>query len=990
MSLNKMPEVLFTQQQSICGFSVDNISSLPEINAKAYQMYHAKSGAHLLYLHTEDKENLFSVAFKTPPYDDTGLPHILEHTVLCGSKKYPVKDPFVELLKTSLATFLNAMTYPDKTVYPCASMNEADFHNLVNVYCDAVFFPLITEEQFKQEGHHFDFFESGNTKSPLTVKGVVYNEMKGVYSDLNGIISKEEAKSLFPNNAYGKDSGGDPNAIPSLQYNDFVRFHDTYYHPSNAYFFIYGNFDITKTLEILNKNYLAKFNKIQVNSNIKLEAKQNSPVQKTISYPLSKNEDPEKKSAVTVNFSTNNLTDTISSLSMSILENYMLDNASSPLRKALVDSKLGEALTSSGYADYQRDTYFTVGLKGTDPKAKDNITKLTIDTCKKIIENGIDKNKLESSFHKIEFHTKEIQSSYPLILMDRIFNYWLYDADPLCLLKLNSHLKTLREINTKDPRHFEKILEKYIVSNPHYSVLTFVPDKNYFRDQDIKFKKEMSSIKAGMSKNQLDNIIIEAEKLNKMHLTPNTPAALATLPKLSLSQISKKTQNIENKIYQVENRPFIVSDIYSNEINYVNLAFDLRGISEELIDYLPIFKTVFLGMGAGGYNYAEMAEREAAVTGGIGVSLFAEGKFDNPNDCFPYFSISSKALNSKFEGMLKILSDRLLSTDFNDTNRLKDIILQRRTQLRGSILNSGSSYALLHASKNINYNHSLSEKFEGLSYIRFISELAEKFEEKKDVIVTKLSKIKKFILNKNRIYISFVGAPPQEKILNKWYYDLLQTASSTEIITKSDNKFIIDEISSGIIIPSNVSFNAAVFPAVKATNQNAAALLLLSQSLSYGYLWEEIRAKKGAYGARASYTTLGNSFSFSTYRDPCIKETFKTFDNVFNYIENSMKLDSKAVEQAIIGSVKRLDRPIRPGEAAGISLIRYLRNINDEYRQEFRSNLLSLTGKDIKNIALNTLAPAYEKASRCTISGRDKLIEANKSMDLFKFNVEEL
>ena len=459
MSLNKIPEVLFKEQQSICCFTVKDITSLPEINAKAYQMYHAKSGAHLLYLHTEDKENLFSVAFKTPPHDDTGLPHILEHTVLCGSKKYPVKDPFVELLKTSLATFLNAMTYPDKTVYPCASMNEADFHNLVNVYCDAVFFPLITEKHFKQEGHHYDFSEPGNIESSLSIKGVVYNEMKGVYSDLNGIISKEEAKSLFPNNAYGKDSGGDPDAISSLKYNDFVNFHDTYYHPSNAYFFIYGGFDITKTLEILNKNYLSKFKKIPISSDIKQEPKWKSSIKKIIPYPFSENDDSEKKAAVTVNFLANNLTDTISSLSMSVLENYMLDNSSSPLRKALIDSKLGEALTSSGYADYQRDTYFTAGLKGTKQKNTDQILKLIIDTCNKIIKEGIDKEKLESSFHKIEFHAKEIQSSYPLVLMDRIYNYWLYGADPLCLLKLNDHLKKLREVCKNDSRYFEKIIE---------------------------------------------------------------------------------------------------------------------------------------------------------------------------------------------------------------------------------------------------------------------------------------------------------------------------------------------------------------------------------------------------------------------------------------------------------------------------------------------------------------------------------------------------
>jgi presequence protease len=660
------------------------------------------------------------------------------------------------------------------------------------------------------------------------------------------------------------------------------------------------------------------------------------------------------------------------------------------LRKALIDSKLGEALTSSGYADYQRDTFFSVGLKGTEQKHTDKIIELVLNTCREVIKNGMNKDRLESSFHKIEFNAQEIQSSYPLTLMDRIYNYWIYGADPLSLLKLNSHLKTLREICAKDPRHFEKILEKYIVANPHYSVLTYTPDKNYFDTIDIKFQNEMSDKKKRMSKKELNSVAKEAKELNKMHLAPNAPSALATLPKLSLFQVSKKVQYIKQEIYHIKNRPFIVSDVFSNGINYVNIAIDLRGIRQELIEYLPIFKIAFLGMGAAGYNYAEMAEREAAVTGGMGASLFSEGTFDNPNDCSPYFSFSSKTLNSKFEGMLDVFSDRLLSTDFNDTSRLKDIILQRKTQLRGNILNAGSSYAVLFASKNINYNHNLAERFGGLSHIRFITNLAENFEQEKDNIVAKLKEIQSFIINRNRFYISFVGAVAQEKLLNKWYSEILQTASNAKIGTLPKEELSFDKNYSGIIIPSNVAFNAAVFPALKATDKNAAALLLLSQSLSYGYLWEEIRAKKGAYGARASYSILGGNFSFSTYRDPCIKESFDAFNNVFNYIKNNMKLDSKAVEQAIIGSLKKLDRPIRPGEAVEISLIRYLREISDEYRQGFRSNLLGLTGKDIKDTALNVLEPNYKKASVCTIAGKSKLIEANGSVNLFKFNLEEL
>ena len=852
------------------------------------------------------------------------------------------------------------------------------------------FFPAVTESHFKQEGHHFDFTEPGNTKSSLCIKGIVYNEMKGVYSDLNGIINKEEAKSLFPVNAYGKDSGGCPDSIPTLTYEKFVDFHKTYYHPSNAYFFVYGGFDIKNTLKIIHEGYLSKFEKISVDSEIEDEPKWDKPIKKTIYYPISKNESTNRKTAVTINFQTNKLTDTIESLSMSVLENYLLDNPSSPLRKALIDSKLGEALTSSGYADYQRDTYFTVGLKGTEEKNTDRIVQLIFDTFRKIVKEGINKNKLESSFHRIEFHSKEILSSYPVILMDRVYNYWLYGADPLCLLKLNSYLDKLKEIYGKDPCYFERMIEKNILNNSHYSILTFIPNKNYFVDRDKLYKTKMNNLKVRMSEEELNKIALEALELEKMHHTPNSGEALATLPHLSILDIREKPQCIDREITEIEGRPLIVNNVFSNEINYINFSFDLRGIESDLIDYLPIFKLALLGMGAAGLTYAEMAEREAAVSGGITAGLSAEGSFDDPNDCFPYFSISSKALDSKFKGMLEIIRDRLLKADFKDASRLNDILIQRKTLLRGSILGSGSSYATSFAGRNLNYNHSLGDRFGGISYIRFISKLADNYKKEKDDIVEKLVKIQKFILNRNRFYISFIGSESQKKTLNNWYGDIIKSSSSEQISpfkqVLSNGKITKDIIS----VPSNVAFNGAVFQVPKATEQNAAALLLLSQSLSYGYLWEEIRAKKGAYGARASYSTLGGSFSFSTYRDPCIKESYNTFNNVFDFIERKMKLNSKAVEQEIIGSIKRLDRPVRPGEVVGISMIRYLRKITDEYRSNFRKELLNLNGKKIKEIALDMLKPAYQKASMCTIAGKNMLEEVNDFINFSKFNLDDL
>ncbi|MCP4179913.1 MAG: hypothetical protein GY756_19300 [bacterium] len=989
MNSDKMPELLFTDKEKTNGFEVNKITKLPEINSIAYSMVHKKSGARLIYLNAHDAENLFSAAFKTPPFDDTGLPHILEHTVLCGSKKYPVKDPFVELLKSSLATFLNAMTYPDKTVYPCASMNEEDFHNILRIYCDAVFSPNITEEHFKQEGHHLEFTDFNNIESDLTIKGVVYNEMKGVYSDLNGIIDREESKSLLPDNAYGKDSGGNPDDIPDLTYEKFVEFHSKYYHPSNAYIFVYGSFDIDKILKIINEEYLIKFDKINLDTSINFQKKFEQPVYKTIPYPISESEDSENQTAVTINFLTNDVTDTITTLAMSLLEVYLLDNASSPLRKALVDSKLGEALTSSGYADYQRDTFFTVGLRNIDTENVDKIVTLVKKTCKDIVEKGIDNSKIESAFHRLIFNSKEIQSSYPLVLMDRIYNYWLYDKDPVTLLKINHYLDELKKLYQADDRFFEKIIEKLIINNKHYSVLTFLPDNQYYIKKEQEFHNTMMSLKSKMTEKKLNEILIESKELQKMHLTPNTAEALATLPKLPITSVNKKPQKLEEEIEYVKGNPIIHTDVYSNDISYINIGFDLSHVDNSLINYVPIFRTALLRMGAAGYSYDEMAEREAEVTGGFSSGLLTDGNFDNPHNYAPYLMISSKSLNNNLEKMLQIIMDRVISCDFKNIKRLKDILLQKRAALRGSILSSGSSYALLYASKDLNINHNVSENFSGISQLRFLNKIIENFDKEKDILVNNLIKIQKHVTTTNKIVTSFIGTGKEKQIVGNWLGNFTNNFSANK---NTINKLSFQENNlnrTGIIIPTNIAFNAIAYPCIEATNENAAALLLLSQYLTYDYLWEEIRSKKGAYGVKASYSTLGGMFGISTYRDPCIGESFNTFNTIFDYIENKAELGKDKIEQAIIGSIKKLDKPIRPADAGCISIIRYLRNIKYDYREKFRENLLNLNGNKLKDITLNYLEHKSKNASICSISDKNNLENANTEFDL-KLRIENL
>jgi len=973
------------KNETIHGCIIKRSVKLQHIGCTAYVMEHIKSGAKIIYLSSNDIENLFSIAFRTPPQDDTGLPHILEHTVLCGSRKYPVKDPFIELVKYSLATFLNAMTYPDKTVYPCASMNENDFHNIMRVYCDSVFFPLLTKEHFKQEGHHLAFTSDETDKENLTVQGVVFNEMKGVYSDLNGIIAKEEAKSILPDNAYGNDSGGDPISIPNLTYDEFINFHKKYYHPSNSYIFIYGSFDINKTLKILNEEYLSKFDKTKILSEIATQHRWEKPKVQTVYYPLDEEVD-ENKITVTVNFLTNSVTDTFTSLAMALIDSYLLDNAASPLRKALIDSNLGEALTNSGYSDYQRDTYFTIGLKNIKSESSQKIVEIIFKTLKEVISLGFEPEKIQAAIHRMEFESKEIQPSYPLVLMDRIYNHWIYDSDPLSALEIDKELEKLKERCFDGTRFLENLVEQYLLNNNHYTVVIYRPDKDYFSKKDEEFIQQMAEIKKSLTMNDILKIKEENALLKKMHESPNSPEALATLPKLKLDDISASPTILNSKIDSINSRPFITTDINSNGICYITIAFDISDIKEELLPYVAVYKTLFLKVGADKYNYIEMAEREANATGGISAGLNSTGKFDNSNCYMPLLTVSAKFLSCRVNEALTIVKQRILSPNFNDTNRVKDLLFQFKTNLKDNILSSGTSYAVLSAESKLNLNAKVNEIFNGISYVRFIDKTACSFGTDKDSLINKLQEIHSLLMNKNRLTLSVVGDEKSKLLIADWFANLLMSMNDCRIEKKEVNFTVKNLSANGIIIPSDVSFNASVFSAVNATSNHAPALMFLSQHLTYGYLWDEIRTKRGAYGVSASFSTLDGVFSLSSYRDPCIKETYKVFDSIYKYIKNEMDLNPQSLEQSIIGTFKKLDSPVRPSVAVSLAMTRILKNITEEYRKIFRMNLLSLTKKEILDSASFIFESSYPLNNKCTISGKSKF----QSLKNFNLDLEEL
>jgi Zn-dependent M16 (insulinase) family peptidase len=975
------PTATLCRGDRLHGFIVSSVTPLPDLRAVAYLLSHEKSGAGLLHLHNEDPENLFTIAFRTPPPDSTGLPHILEHTVLCGSKKYPVKDPFVELLKKSVATFLNAMTYPDKTVYPCASMNEKDFFNIVDVYCDAVFHPLITEKHFKQEGHHLDFVEPGNPKSPLTIKGIVYNEMKGALSDLDGIIQHKTGRSIFPDNAYGLESGGDPEAIPDLTYEQFVRFYETFYHPTNGLIFVYGKIPTEKHLVFLDQEYLSNFERLSIDTTINPQSSWREPLHETVPYPVGPNEDGANKAAVVLTFRTNNVTDAITTLSMHLLNDYLLGNAASPLRRALIDSRLGEELADSGYFAHQRDTYFCVGLKGTEADRTDTITDLVRTTCSELAERGLDRKKVEATFHRLELSSREIRPRYPLLMMDRVYRSWLYGADPIDSLRLNEHLAELRKRYEKEPGFLEGLLTEMLVDNPHYTVLTFVPDPEFMAKKEAAFRKKMEKDRSGMSPAELERIAKEAEELDAAQSAPNPPEALATLPRLAVADVPPEPFELPTYLETVADRPFLYTDVFANGIDYLKISFDLRGIDEELVDYLPVYTDALTNMGAAGLDYAAMAEREAACTGGIDAGVSTGGRADDCHFVQPFFVVTAKALASRLPDMLEVLSDRVLLCDFGDLDRLKDILLQGRIHWHSSVIPSGNQYAALHAGRHLSRNGALAERLGGITQLRMYDHLVAEIDKKPEAIVEKLSRIREFLLARGRVIISFVGEQQDRQILDGWLEGFLNEMRNGAPREEKADFTPTLESKEGIATPADVAFVAKAVPTVSSNHPDAPGLLLLSVHLSYGYLWNEVRVKRGAYGVRASYDSGNGVFSFTSYRDPCVKETLDAFQGVFQHIADEMDLSPPAIEQAIIGTLKALDQPIRPGQAVGIALSRHVRGETPEFRRRFRKRLLSLTGEDIRRTGADLLAPAFATAPVCVLSSRERLAAANKTLE---------
>ena len=987
--MSKRGEQLETGQVFM-GFEVKRVTPLSNLRSTAYELEHQRSGARVLHVHApHDSENLFAIGFPTPPADDTGLPHILEHSVLGGSRRYPVKDPFVEMLKMSMATFINAMTYDDKTVYPVASNVQQDFYNLAEVYCDAVFHPTLTENTLRQEGHHFELTEKGNLDSDLTIKGIVYNEMKGAFSSPDSLVYRYAYNGLFTDTPYRFESGGDPDHIPKLTYRKFKRFHRDFYHPSNSYIFIYGDLPTKSHLKFL-RGHLRGFTRREVDSRIPRQPRWPEPRERTETYPVGPEDETKGKTYLTVSWLVGDGTDPQDVVAFSVLQLILLGHHGAPLYKALIDCKLGEDLTHSGYSAGTLESLFCVGLKGSEPNRHDAFVQVVLDTLKRIADEGIPEERIATAMQQIAYRYLEIESMFPLWLMDRSYSSWIYGADPLLFLRADELIAELKERLKQDPQLFSRIIRERLLNNPHRLALVCKPDRKMQARKDTAFSRKMARQKKRLGKEKLEKINAEAAKLEELQSQPNSPEALATLPQLKVSDLPPKPKHIPTAVEPEGRIAFLRNDVFANGVNYLHVDLDLSALPDELYPYMPLYSSCFRKMGAAGKRFVETAERVAAHTGGVHLQTNTSTHAKYPERFMKRATLTMKTLDDQAPEALQLLRDLAYDLDFSDKARLKDVVIQARASHRSAIARRGMDLAIKHACRGLNAECYLDEQISGIPQTRLIEQLAADFDRQIDPLVARLEQIRELLRKQGAMTVSFTGTTAVYEQVRR---ELRQWVSGKDVVTSSANEANWEAFSTppreGLAFPMDVAYCVQAMSAPHVSHTDAPLLSVASRLLSLGYCWEEIRVKGGAYGGGCRFSGWERTFYLSSYRDPAVKRTLDVYSGLRDYIART-DWSQTDVDRAIIGTAKEGERPFRPGSATGGALWRYLCGDTVALRESRHAAVLRATPKEIKRALLELLDANLSQASVCVVSSREKLEKANKDMPNTPLAVEDI
>ncbi len=959
------------------GFRVLRVEQIPEIRITAYEAEHEKTGAKVLHLHCDDRENLYSIGFRTPPTDSTGVPHILEHSVLAGSQQYPLKDVFNELIRGTLQTFINAFTYPDKTIYPVASQVRADYFNLARVYTDLVLNPRLLKETFSQEGHHLEFVNPDDTSSDLTISGIVYNEMKGAYSSPDALMYKVIQENLYPDTPYTFDSGGNPEEIPLLTYEQFKAFHHTYYSPTNARFFLYGNIPITDHLAFL-AEMLAGLDRVEIDSTIKSQARWQKPCSINGTYPIGKEDNPAGKTVVNAAWMMAENTDYETAILLQITSGMLVGSAAGPLRKALIDSGFGEDLSPiTGVERDLKQIAFAVGLRGTDPDKAGAIEALIMDTLRKLAISGFDRELIEGTLHQIEFHGKEIiRSTYPygIVLMGRAYHTWLYDGDPLEGLNFPRIIEDIRKKWQDDPHLFQKIVQTWFLNNPHRLLSVMEPSKTYQSEQDAALKEKMKRLKESLSRDDLDAIRQNASALKKFQAEPDPPGASEKLPKLSIRDISRTIEKIPTEKTSIENVPAMVHETFTNGIAYLDLAFDISDVPEELHPYLPLLGKLVINMGAAGLDYEEMAKRIVLKTGGISYHLSAGLAVDG-RQSWQKMIFRIKALYRNIGDAVNIIADILTAADMSDESRMRELIAERKNNLHASIIPSGHAFARRSAGSALSVPAYRDEQWHGRTQLKFVNHVVDQFNATKDDLRVKLSSLQDTAFRKDRLCINVTADPEGIALLSEGVADLVRRLSANGGMGNPSIP-AFSPVNTGISIPAQVSYVAKVLSAPAYADPLSACLFMMARQLSSGYLYKHIRVQGGAYGGMSQYDPMSGTFALLSYRDPNIVNTLQVYRDAMDYISRN-KTSREELEKTIIGTIGSLDKPMDPSSRGYIAMIRAFTGLSDDDRLKFRNSILDMTPEQLQDAASRYFAAAIDSAVVAVYSSYDNLQKAN-------------
>lgn len=950
--------------------------NLEELNSLGLVFNHKKSGARVIVLSNEDNNKVFSIGFRTPPADSTGVAHIIEHTVLCGSKKFPAKDPFVELVKGSLNTFLNAMTYPDKTIYPVASYNDKDFKNLMEVYLDAVFYPNIykKEEIFKQEGWHY---ELEDLEGDLKYNGVVYNEMKGAFSSPEQLLYRLIQHSLYPDTTYGKESGGDPDFITDLTYENYLDFHKKYYHPSNSYIYLYGDMDIEERLNWIDKEYLNDFDKIAVDSKVHKQQHFAKINEVNEYYSVAENESTQGKTYLSYNTSIGTSLDRKIYLAFQILDYVLLDAPGAPLKQALLDAGIGKDILSS-FDNGILQPALSIIAKNTDENKKDEFIQVIQNTLQYIAKTGIDHQALKAAINFYEFKYKEADyGAYPKGLMYgiQILDSWLYDdTKPFIHVRANDTFAFLKD--SVGTRYYEDLIQKYLLDNTHSSLVVVKPMPGLTNVKEAELKKKLADYKEGCSKVELLQLIEDTKKLIKYQEEPSSKEDMEKIPILNREDIDKTPSPLYNEEKEEAGVKVLHHNVFTNGIGYVKLLFDVQNVPMDKIPYIGLLSTVLGYVDTNKHSFLEFSNEVNIHTGGVFTSVNTYTKYGKPGEFIAKLEVKTKALFEEMNTAFSLIKEMLFETKFKDEKRLFEILSEIHSRLQMKMNSSGHLVAASRCSSYYSQSAYFDELTSGISYYQFIDELVNHFDNKKEEVIQSLEELMQYIFRKENLLISYTADENGYEVMKKEIDPFVGNLTTVPIEkhTGELNPIILNE---GFKTSSQVQYVARSGNFIDAGYKYTGALKVLRVILNYDYLWINLRVKGGAYGCMSGFGFAGNGY-FVSYRDPNIRETNEIYKKVEEYVKE-FQVDERDMTKYIIGTISSVDSPLTPSAKGSVSLSAYLSEITMEEIQKERDEIISANVESIH--ALSDIVKSIIDAGNICVIGNEQKIEENK--DLF-------